>query len=132
MLRRAVARPAVLIAILAAAMGYLVARPEVCPTCQPPAATRVIHPWTVANPTRDRDFRGWQFVQAGLAGVTFDHCDFRGADLTGADLSQCRLRECDFTGARLDGTDLRGVVFDRLTVWPEGFDPRAHGARLEE
>jgi len=32
----------------------------------------------------------------------------------------------------LDGADLRGLVYDDLTRWPEGFDPKAHGARLEE
>jgi Pentapeptide repeats (8 copies) len=135
MLRRAVALPIPPIAALAGGMGCILARSEVrCLPCQAPAAVRVrvTHPWTMANPTRDRDFRGGPFAQADFSGVVFDHCDFRDADLTGADLLGCRFFECDLTGARLADADLRGASFDDLTRWPEGFDPQAHGARLDQ
>ena len=32
---------------------------------------------------------------------------------------------------RLEQTDLLSARYDRLTVWPDGFDPRTSGAQIE-
>jgi len=53
--------------------------------------------------------------------------DFHGAGLAGAD-----LRGADLRGADLGGAVLAGVKYDRETGWPVGFEPGAHGARMEE
>ena len=58
--------------------------------------------------------------------------DFRGADLREADFGRVTLRGCDFRGANLEHADLSDATFDAATQYPEGFDPREHGARLEE
>ena len=133
-IRRAFARPGLLLAAAAlAGIGYVVGRSQtVCTTATAPPGARVTYPWTIANPTRDRDFRDSKFRQADLRWVVFDHCDFRGADLTASDLGGCQFFECDLSSARLDGADLRGVLFDEFTIWPAGFDPVAHGARLQD
>jgi hypothetical protein len=67
-----------------------------------------------------------------LRGATFNACDFCNADLRNADLSNSCLWECDFSGAELTGANLSGVTYDIFTRWPDGFDPKAHGARLDE
>ena len=61
--------------------------------------------------------------------------DLRGRNLWGADLRQANLRDADLRGANLGGAllaraDLTGAVYDHRTVWPVGFNPRAHGAQL--
>jgi uncharacterized protein YjbI with pentapeptide repeats len=58
--------------------------------------------------------------------------DFRGADLREADFGRVTLRGCDFRGVNLELADLSHATFDSATQWPEGFDPREHGARLED
>ena len=49
--------------------------------------------------------------------------DLRSADLRFADLSSANLRSAD-----LSSDNLRSARFDRLTVWPDGFDAAAAGA----
>jgi hypothetical protein len=66
------------------------------------------------------------------AGWTLERVSLRGRDLREADFTGARLRRCDFTGANLEGARFDGAVYDRLTTWPAGFDPREHGALLEK
>jgi hypothetical protein len=80
----------------------------------------------------DVDLREAVLMEADLRGAILTATNLRGADLTGADLSGARLWECDLRRAKLIGTRLEGAVYDCLTRWPEGFDPQAHGARLDE
>ena len=53
-----------------------------------------------------------KLIEAHLMKVKLD-----GADLTGADLTAARLTE---------------AVYDNTTKWPDGFDPAAAGAILQE
>ena len=76
-------------------------------------------------------WRGRWFENAQFVGATFLRCDFRGANLVNANLRRARLWGCDFRGSNLYGVILTGAVYDRFTVWPEGFDAAACGARLE-
>jgi hypothetical protein len=82
---------------------------------------------------RDAELQGTDLRRADLA-----HANLSGAGLAGVDLSSTNLRGANLTGARLEGgddfsgADLTGAVYDRHTRWPLGFDPRKHGARLEE
>jgi len=54
--------------------------------------------------------------------------DMRGANLRGASLFRVDLRGADLWQADLLDADLRGAKFDKTTLWPEGFDPKAAGA----
>lgn len=79
---------------------------------------------------RNQNWRGWSFHLADLPDVALTACDLRDADLTRADLRGARIWECDLRGADLEFADLAGATYDTFTRWPEGFDPRAHGATL--
>jgi hypothetical protein len=70
-------------------------------------------------------------------GLSLRGRDLRGEDLAGAfladtDLSDTDLRGVDLRGANLGGARLVGATYDARTQWPEGFDPRKHGAVREE
>lgn len=80
------------------------------------------------------DLRAAIFVEADLYRTVFHDADLRGADFSGSDVT-----EADFSKARLEGADMRceslekarlGATYDKLTKWPEGFDPVAAGAVL--
>lgn len=45
-------------------------------------------------------------------------------------MSDASLVGADLTGAKLAGTKLVGARYDSRTRWPQGFDPRKHGALL--
>lgn len=89
------------------------------------------------------DLTGADLRDAELCGTSLRRANLAGADLSWAgladvDLSSTNLKGANLTGAHLQGgddyagTDLTGAVFDRHTRWPSGFDPRKHGAKLEE
>jgi uncharacterized protein YjbI with pentapeptide repeats len=59
-----------------------------------------------------------------------ERVDFRGTDLHEAEFRQSWILECDFRDANMEHADLTDATIDELTLWPEGFDPRAHGATL--
>jgi uncharacterized protein YjbI with pentapeptide repeats len=73
------------------------------------------------------------FQNAKLNGATLAEANFRGADLRGADLSLDNLggatdvKGANFTGALLEGTIFTGCQYDDSTIFPEDFDPAAHG-----
>jgi uncharacterized protein YjbI with pentapeptide repeats len=93
---------------------------------------------------------GTQRVCTDLSGAYLMNADLTGANLTGADLAGAYLE-----GANLSGFayDLTGVSLEKAhyntrpetvenaqgqqlatmpTIWPEGFDPRAHGAICDD
>ncbi|HLL05520.1 MAG TPA: pentapeptide repeat-containing protein [Myxococcaceae bacterium] len=75
--------------------------------------------------------------EATLTRARLDFASFLGASLQGADLREASLQSAflfsaDLRGAVLDGALLDGARYDRATQWPEGFDPEARGAILDE
>lgn len=66
--------------------------------------------------------QGANFERAGLSKVSFKGCDLQKADFSGA-----RFKAVDLTEANLEGAKLRGALFDKKTVFPDGFDPIAAG-----
>ena len=63
--------------------------------------------------------------------------DLHGADLRGVNLNDANLNSANLSAANLNGADLGNAKlhkarYDRNTKWPEGFDPVAAGAVLEE
>lgn len=89
----------------------------------------VFHPGTEIT---GADLRDAQLQRAVLRQVLLVDADLRGADLSqadlsGADLSGARLEGARLDGARLEGARLKEISVDRRTIWPKGFDPKAHG-----
>ena len=70
------------------------------------------------------DLRKANLEYASLNDSTLD-----GADLTGTNLRNTDLRWTSLRGAKLAEADLTGALYDDNTVWPDGFDPKARGAR---
>ena len=69
------------------------------------------------------------FKHAQLSEARISRANFKGSSLEHANLSGARLHEVDLTGAHLDQTKLTGTCYDSKTIWPEGFDPVAAGAK---
>jgi uncharacterized protein YjbI with pentapeptide repeats len=61
--------------------------------------------------------------KADLTETNLNKVDLSKADLSGAD-----LRKADLHKANLCGANLSGAVYDKETIWPDGFDPQAAGA----
>jgi hypothetical protein len=61
---------------------------------------------------------GATFVNCVLRGATFNGANLRDADFRGADLRGADMRADDLTGTRFTG-----ILADRQTQWPDGFDP---------
>jgi uncharacterized protein YjbI with pentapeptide repeats len=89
-------------------------------------------------------------VEAKLSGADLTEADLREASLPGAHLDGADLRRADLSGAFLDSAFLSGQAlldigvspmeggnarldgakYDGRTTWPDGFDPKAAGARF--
>lgn len=86
--------------------------------------------------------RGHVLTPQDIPGATLIDCrlisDWRGYSLRGARLWECDLREALLDNANgivqqyQPPTDLHGCVYDAFTRWPQRFQPRAHGAILDE
>ena len=73
------------------------------------------------------DLRGANLKKADLS-----KANLTGAHLKGADLRKADLRGTNFLRAELSGTNLETAVYNFLTRWPEGFDPKKAGAILKK
>jgi hypothetical protein len=79
------------------------------------------------------DLRGAELAGRDFHDVCFAHSNLEGADLTNANLANSTLSNsilrksnlsgADLSGASLDGADLSGVISNRATKWPAGFQP---------
>jgi hypothetical protein len=68
-------------------------------------------------------------ISAHLKGAYLIGADLTKANLTNAiliktDLRRADLRGADLTGAKLKGAILTGAMYDDLTKWPKGFNPK--------
>lgn len=74
---------------------------------------------------------------ANLKGANLKSANFEGAGLSdahleNADLMEANLKGVYLKGAYLNGASLTSAIYDKNTVWPEGFDPIAAGAILAD
>ena len=77
------------------------------------------------------------FQHAMLRAGIFEDANFAGASLVSANVGGARFARASFVGAdmrcnELGEADLRGAYYSPSTLWPEGFDPNAHGLILRE
>ena len=75
----------------------------------------------------DADLRGADLRDANLGAADLRGADLRGANLWAANLWDADLGDADLRGANLRGANFRGASANRLTVWPDGFDPATKG-----
>lgn len=74
----------------------------------------------------------WQLVLEIVTYGAEGRDDLGKADLSRANLSFVNLRGADLSEVNLSETDLREAKYDNNTKWPDGFDPKAAGAVLNE
>ena len=87
---------------------------------------------------------GWPvtLIDANLSGADLSGAYLNEAHLGRAKLIKAKLIEANLMKVKLDGADLTGAdltaarlteaVYDKATRWPNGFDPQAAGAILQE
>lgn len=90
--------------------------------------------WRLENPEVMPDIRGTDLSQMDLSGydltrVILARTNLSTTRLNGADLSSANLRAADLSNADLTNAILNDARYDSRTIWPEGFDPVAAGAR---
>lgn len=83
---------------------------------------------------------GAHLERAHLEGAELEGADLMGAHLEGAHLLFAELRLAYLAGAHLEGAHVKGAdlegadltraTYNKLTVWPDGFDPVAAGCVL--
>ena len=73
------------------------------------------------------NLQGAGFVKAQLQGALL-----RQAKLQGAVFYEAKLQGANFTQAKIQGADFEKAEYDEITIWPEGFDPKAAGAILTD
>lgn len=88
------------------------------------------------------NFRDRSLIRQKFNGLDLREADFTGANLRGAELREANLERArfagaylcgaDFTGCNLKDADFKGAWYDLTTRWPEGFDPKAAGAKSVE
>jgi len=78
------------------------------------------------------DLKNANLMEADLQYARLDHAYLYEADLQMADLSEANLHTTNLRGADLSGADLTGAKYSAGTLWPQGFEPEAAGAVLED
>ncbi|HAE2269894.1 TPA_asm: pentapeptide repeat-containing protein [Salmonella enterica subsp. salamae serovar 60:g,m,t:z6] len=79
------------------------------------------------------DLRGGDFRKSRPIGTHFEssvlsNSNFNGADVWHANFSNANLCGANLLFERYDGINISGVLFNKKTLWPEGFDPILNGA----
>jgi hypothetical protein len=112
-------------------------RPSPPPAAPSPIPLRPETPYRTAFNFRDRSLVRQKFTRLDLRDADFSGANLRAVDLRDANLERARFTHAylcgaDFTGCNLNGADLKGAWYDLTTRWPEGFDPKAVGAKSVE
>jgi beta-lactamase regulating signal transducer with metallopeptidase domain/uncharacterized protein YjbI with pentapeptide repeats len=87
------------------------------------------------------DFENANLCDGRFYGNVLDHVNFKYANLVDAVLSGCTIKNCDFRNANLCGTNFTGCTLEKCnfkdaiasedTKFPNGFDPRKHGIKID-
>jgi uncharacterized protein YjbI with pentapeptide repeats len=74
--------------------------------------------------------KGFNLRDANLEGANLKGAHLFGVNLARANLTEASLFDADLSEANLSGTILKHARYNANTIWPVGFDPKAHGAVL--
>lgn len=77
-------------------------------------------------------FENANFSDANLSVIIFNKTNLTNANLTNANLEDCYLKNTNLKGANLKGTKFRETVYDKNTVFPDGFNPEESGLKKVE
>ena len=66
-----------------------------------------------------------------LTGFNLSKADLIGANLNGSELCDADLSDANLSQANLGGADLSGTIYNKKTIWPDGFDQKKAGATLK-
>jgi uncharacterized protein YjbI with pentapeptide repeats len=91
--------------------------------------------WAIAHNAdfTGADLRGVNLCGAGLSGARFVNADLTGTNFGRDNLAgSTNLKGADLRSKTLEDANLNGALFNTATVFPEGFDPVAHGMILTE
>jgi hypothetical protein len=80
----------------------------------------------------EAQLQGADLHGAQLQGACLADAHLQGAILARAQLLGAQLQGAELTDADLRDADLQDARYDLRTRWPDGFDPRQHGARVTE
>lgn len=64
--------------------------------------------------------------------VTFENVDFSNTNFSVSKFHEVTFKGCDFTGANLEYVEFQNAQYDDKTIWPVGFEPKAHELTLME
>ncbi|MEM8831595.1 MAG: pentapeptide repeat-containing protein [Cyanobacteria bacterium P01_G01_bin.19] len=76
----------------------------------------------------DANLTGANLINTDLRGANLTGANLTGANLTGAYLSRADLRQANLTDANLEDAKFQLAIYDRDTVFPEGFNYKSSGA----
>lgn len=73
------------------------------------------------------NFEGANFSDADLSVIIFSNTILENANLTNANLEHCYFKNANLKGANLKDAKFRETIYNRNTIFPDGFDPEKFG-----
>jgi uncharacterized protein YjbI with pentapeptide repeats len=73
------------------------------------------------------NFEGANFSDADLSVIIFNNTILENANLTNANLEHCYFKNTNLKGANLKDAKFRETIYNRNTIFPDGFDPEKFG-----
>lgn len=73
------------------------------------------------------NFEGANFSDADLSVIIFNNTILENANLTNANLEHCYFKNANLKGANLKDAKFRETIYNRNTIFPDGFDPEKFG-----
>lgn len=80
----------------------------------------------------DCRFKDCPMQDASFENATINNSTFEDCDLSGCDFRKADIRGASFEESKLDNCNFKGAKANHETRFPAGFDPKAHGIRMEE
>lgn len=73
------------------------------------------------------NFEGANFSDADLSVIIFNNTILKNANLTNANLEHCYFKNANLKGANLKDAKFKETIYNRNTIFPDGFEPEKFG-----